>query len=423
MTTPIAYKVNPALQATNSPPIPLAGAWSALYTPTPSAPLINLAQGVPGAPPPAEFQRRLAEAAADPVTTGYGDLRGDAELREKLARDLEGAYAFEEDKVDEEKEVVLTAGCNLAFYATMVSLAGAGDEIILPTPWYFNNEMVLAQLGISVVPLVCQAPSFQPSPKDCEALITEKTRAIVLVTPNNPTGAIYTDELLHEFAELAIRRGVALVLDETYREFLPSRPHTLFTTTPWRSYLIHLFSFSKSYAIPGHRLGAIISSSQFLSQLNKTLDCLQICPARPAQKAVEWAVEATREWREATRDEIAQRQKLFKELLEGVEGWEVSTGGGYFAYVKHPFSGVSSEVVASRLGQYVGITVLPGTFFSPPFANIDDDRYIRFSIANVSADTLKKVPERLVKLNELWESLPAPPKVDGKGFEGKGSSD
>lgn len=79
---------------------------------------------------------------------------------------------------------------------------------------YFNNEMVLAQLGITTVPLVCHAPSFQPSPKDCEALITEKTRAIVLVTPNNPTGAIYTDELLHEFAELAIRRGVALVLGE-----------------------------------------------------------------------------------------------------------------------------------------------------------------------------------------------------------------
>lgn len=69
------------------------------------------------------------------MTTGYGDLRGDAGLREKLARDVEGAYGFEDDKVDEEKEVVLTAGCNLAFYATMVSLAGAGDEIILPTPW------------------------------------------------------------------------------------------------------------------------------------------------------------------------------------------------------------------------------------------------------------------------------------------------
>ena len=106
--------------------------------------------------------------------------------------------------------------------------------------------MVLSQLNIRCVPLRCAAPAFLPSAKDAEALITPKTRAIVLVTPNNPTGAIYSDELLHDFAELAMRRGVALVLDETYREFLPSRPHTLFTTTPWRTYLIHMFSFSKS---------------------------------------------------------------------------------------------------------------------------------------------------------------------------------
>lgn len=112
--------------------IPLAGAWAALYSPSSHGPLINLAQGVPGAPPPAAFQAKLAEAAADPATTGYGDLRGDEGLRLALAKDVERAYGVQ---VDGQGEVVLTAGANLGFYATCVSLAGAGDEIILPSPW------------------------------------------------------------------------------------------------------------------------------------------------------------------------------------------------------------------------------------------------------------------------------------------------
>lgn len=89
----------------------------------------------------------------------------------------------------------------------------------------------------------------------------------------------------------------------------------------------------RSYAIPGHRLGAIIASSIFQSQIHKTLDCLQICPSRPAQQVVEWAIEGTRTWREGVRDEIKSRGVIFRELLDDVPGWEVETVGGYFAYV------------------------------------------------------------------------------------------
>ncbi|CEQ39352.1 SPOSA6832_00879, partial [Sporobolomyces salmonicolor] len=423
----LAYQCNPHVAGSAAPPcaivpslsapfprspsitpdsIPLAAQWAAKYTPTHAWPLINLAQGVPGDPPPQEFMLKLAEAAADPQTTGYGDLRGDAGLRRELARDVNTVYGVKEgsEPVGED-DIVLTAGCNLAFYSTMIALARPGDEIILPTPWYFNNEMVLRQLGLTLVSLTCAPPSFLPSPTDAERLITARTRAIVLVTPNNPTGAVCDPERLRGFADLAVKHRVPLVLDETYREFVTGRPHGLFAETEWRSYLVHMFSFSKSYAIPGHRLGALVASPRFLAQINKTLDCLQICPARPAQQAVEWAVEATRPWREEVRAELVQRQRLFRSLLEGTEGWEVETGSGYFAYVKHPFPGASSELVASRLGEHVGVVVLPGTFFSPPFADVHDDRYIRFSIANVSNETLKKVPERLTALNRLWPSL------------------
>lgn len=127
----------------------------------------------------------------------------------------------------------------------MISLCQSGDEVILPTPWYFNNEMVLRQLSISLIPLPCSPPSFLPSVANARSLVTPKTRALVLVSPNNPTGAIYPKELLREFAELAKETGVALVLDETYRELVEGKPHDLFEETEWRKYLVHLFSFSK----------------------------------------------------------------------------------------------------------------------------------------------------------------------------------
>lgn len=114
------------------------------------------------------------------------------------------------------------------------------------------GRMTLHQLGIATVPLTCSAPSFLPSPTLCATLITPKTRAILLVTPNNPTGAIYPPALIREFAKLARDRKVALVVDETYREFLSpgsGRPHELFAAEEadehWRTYLVQLFSFSK----------------------------------------------------------------------------------------------------------------------------------------------------------------------------------
>lgn len=133
--------------------------------------------------------------------------------------------------------------------------------------------------------------------------------------------------------------------------------------------------------------------------MSKLLDCIQICPARPAQRVVEWAIGAMSDWRDGVKHELQSRQNVFRELLEGVDGWEVATGGAYFAYVgagidlvrvtrscltshdvqvKHPFEGVPSQKVSQYLAARVGIITLPGTFFSPPFDRIDEDRYIRF---------------------------------------------
>ena len=105
----------------------------------------------------------------------------------------------------------------------MMALARAGDAVILPTPWYFNHKMTLDLLGIEAIPLPCLAEAgFVPEAAAAARLVGPRTRAIVLVTPNNPTGAVYPPATIRDFAELCRERGLALVIDETYRDFLPA---------------------------------------------------------------------------------------------------------------------------------------------------------------------------------------------------------
>lgn len=386
--------LNPLLVATDVPPIPAAQGWAAAYDGR-HGPLVNLAQAVPGDPPPTALLDRLAAAAATPAAATYGSIFGDLALREALAADVSALYGGTVGA----DAVAITAGCNQAFFVTALALAGAGDEIILPTPWYFNHKMTLDMLGIRAVPLPCRAADgFVPDVEAAGALIGPRTRAILLVTPNNPTGAAYPPAVVAAFADLAERSGIALVLDETYRDFLPpgtKRPHDLFAAGRTAN-VIQLYSFSKAYAIPGHRLGSVIAAPAVIAEIGKVLDCVQICPPRAAQAAVAWAVAGIAPWRQETRDRIHARARGFADLVAAAPGWSISAIGAYFAYVRHPFA-ATGEAVAERLAREAGVLALPGAFFGPK-GDADQDRHLRFAFANVDEAALSVVPARLAVL-------------------------
>ncbi len=252
-------------------------------------------------------------------------------------------------------DTAFTTGCNMAFFATAMVLARHGDAVLLPTPWYFNYQMTLAMMGIEARPLPClEEEGFAPRVEDAEKLIDGRVKAIVLVTPNNPTGAVYPEHVVAEFAALCRRKGIYLVIDETYRDFLPSgmsRPHGLFADEDWRDTVIGLYSFSKSYAIPGHRIGAVTAAPALIAQMAKVLDCLQICPPRPAQLVLPWAIENLREWREDNRVEINRRSSIFQAAMNPCREWDVESSGAYFAYLRHPFP---AEHGASGCGEARG---------------------------------------------------------------------
>lgn len=380
--------INPLLADTCSPPIPEAQGWARRYAGG-RGPLIDLSQAVPGYPPHEGTLARLAEAAGSAKTAGYGAITGDAALRQTYADHLSALYGSELKPAD----VAITAGCNQAFFATMIALAKAGDAVMLPTPWYFNHKMTLDMLGIEARALPCAADAgFVPDPDLAETLIDERVRAIVLVTPNNPTGAVYPPAVIERFQALCRRRGLWLVLDETYRDFLSAGqepPHRLFAGAAWGEHLIQLYSFSKSYCVPGHRLGAITAAPTIIGEIAKVLDCVQICPPRPGQVALTWAIPELHDWRAHNRAEIARRVAAFRAALLPVAGWRIDSIGAYFAYLRHPFAGVSAREVAERLVVERGVLALPGPYFGE-----GQEQHLRIAFANVGTEAIGELTSR-----------------------------
>jgi aspartate/methionine/tyrosine aminotransferase len=378
----------PSILATAAPAIPAARAWAAAYRGA-AGPPIDLTQAVPGYPPHPDLLARLGAEAARLANAGYGPIEGEESLRAALAEDLSRRYGAPV----EAEHVVITAGCNLAFVMAMTALAGPGAAVLLPAPWYFNHQMALTMLAVAAVPLPCRAEDgFVPDPERAAALIDDRVRALVLVTPNNPTGAVYPAEVIAAFAALCRRRGIVLVLDETYRDFLPGDepPHALFADPAWHERLVHLYSFSKSYCVPGHRVGAIVAGPAIRAQLLKVLDTLQICAPRAAQAALAWAVPALAAWRAHNRDVMAARAAAFRRVFAAPRGWRIDALGGYFAYLRLPEGAPDAVAMAERLGAERGLMTLPGPFFGP-----GQERHLRLAFANADEATIAQVPARL----------------------------
>jgi aspartate/methionine/tyrosine aminotransferase len=384
-----AAVINPLVAEVGSPPIPEARGWMQRYNGA-FGPLIDLSQAVPGHPPHPDLLRRMAEVAGAPDGSRYGPIHGDESLRRAYAVEIARLYGARITPED----VAITAGCNLGFVVTMMLAARAGDAVLLPTPWYFNHQMTLDMLGIVPKPLPCRASNrFVPDPVDAEALIDAKVRAIVLVTPNNPTGAIYPPETIAAFADLCRRRRILLILDETYRDFLDAEaghPHEMLTIESWRDTIIQLYSFSKAYAVPGQRCGAILADRSLNRQIEKILDCLQICPPRTPQPALAEGIAGLRDWREENRAEIVRRADAFRAVLGAFPDWHIDSIGAYFCYLRHPFRGSSADAVAERLATERGVLCLPGSFFGP-----GQDDYLRVAFANVGTDMIGEVADRL----------------------------
>jgi aspartate/methionine/tyrosine aminotransferase len=387
MPAPLAF--NPWVEQLAPPPIPAVQASLKSYAGA-AGPVVDLSQAVPGYAPHPDLLRWLGETAGRADLCGYGQIQGEAVLRNAFAADLNLAYRADVSADD----VQITAGGNQAFFAVALALLRPADEVILIRPYYFNHEMTLRMLGIDVKVIDADSQAgFVPSVEAVEAQVTSRTRAVFVVTPNNPTGAVYLPAFLDALYDLCQSRGIFVIADETYRDFLPtgSGPaHTLFSKTGWRESFIHLYSFSKVFCIPGHRLGAIVCGAKAMEQLQKVMDNLQICAPRPAQHAVAQALPVLNEWRQGNAAIIEDRRQAFQAVIDGRDGWSIVSIGAYFAYLRHPFVGRDAMDVTRWMAAEHGILMLPGTCFGD-----NQQAFVRAAFANVGVEAIRSLSDRL----------------------------
>ena len=378
------------LRAAGSP-IMEAGSWVANTEFPADRPLLDLSQAAPAKPPHQSIRERLAEAMlTEDRAHHYGPVLGNDNLRAEIASRWSALYGGEIAP----ENTAITAGCNQAFCVAVQTACAPGDAVMLPFPWYFNHKMWLDMAGIECIPLPCD-DAMLPDIERAGALMSDRVRAIALVTPNNPTGKEDPDALLHHFFDLAEANGSLLIVDETYRDFhsADGAPHTLFQRPGWDETLAHLYSFSKTYRIMGHRTGAMITGADRVAQAEKFLDTVTICPSQTGQIAALHGLLTLDNWVAGERGEFRSRCELVRRLFtEQLPDWTLHGAGAYFAWVTPPF-GIGSTVMAKRLVAEQSILALPGAMFVPDEGT--ETQSLRIAFANADEAGLHELVRRL----------------------------
>src|SRR5687768_16253484 len=257
-------RVSRRLEAVQAPVIPVVGD---LLRSTPGA--ISLGQGIVHYGPPPEVADALQAFHADPARNKYGPVEGHPRLVEAIDARLHAGP---------ERRIVVTAGGNMAFLNAVLAIADAGDEVILNVPYYFNHEMALTMTDVRPV-LVPTDDDYQLRPDAIRKAITPRTRAVVTISPNNPTGAVYPEAALREVNEICRTSGIYHVHDEAYEAFTYDVPH--FSPASIRGgegHTIGLYSLSKAYGFASWRIGYMLIPAALFPAIRKIQDTNVICP-------------------------------------------------------------------------------------------------------------------------------------------------
>jgi aspartate/methionine/tyrosine aminotransferase len=353
---------------------------------------ISLGQGVAFYGPPPEARAALEAFFADPDNHKYKPVDGIAPLRQALTRKLNAENGT---ALGDARRLVVTAGGNMAFVNAILAIADPGDEVILPLPYYFNHEMAVRIAGCTPVFVPTDEATYQLRLDAIGRAITPRTRAVVTVSPNNPTGAVYPEATLRAVNALCASRGVYHLHDEAYEYFyyggathfspgsIPgSEPHT-----------ICLHSLSKSYGFASWRIGSMVIPAHLYDAVRKVQDTVLICPPVVSQFAAVGALEAGRAYCDRHRAAIERvRATLLEEFQSLRDVCHVPPANGAFYFFVSVDTKLGAMDLVERLVREHGVAVIPGTTFG-----VEDKCVVRVSYGSLQPDTAIEGVGRLVR--------------------------
>jgi aminotransferase len=352
--------------------------------------VISLGQALPFFPPPPSALDAARAALGRADVHRYSTDPGLPSLRAAIAERLEEAVGSRLGADD----LVITAGANHAFAMAMTTLLSAGDEVVLPSPYFTNHQMAVVALGASAVEApVADRDTFAVRWHDIEPHVSSRTKAVVLCTPSNPTGAaIETAEGVRIVAELA-ERGVVVVSDETYAPFVhEGTAWSAASVVGWRENVVVIGTFSKSFGMMGWRVGYLLADARVCEQIVKVQDAMIICAPVISQMAVEGGVR--REWNypSSFAGEFQERRRMMQEGIARIRAlrW-TPTSGGFFAFARVEGC-ADSDALSRTLLEEAHVITMPGAAFGAA-----GEGHLRLSYGYASLDDLREALNRLYR--------------------------
>ena len=361
---------------------------------------INLAQGICDTEVPEPVQRRAIEAIRSRQNS-YTRLDGVAHLRCAIARKMR---EYNRVEADPEREVVVTAGSTGAFYSTCMALLDPGDEVIVFEPYYGYHVNTLLALDCVPVYVTMHPPRWIFSREQFEQRITPKTRAVIVNSPANPSGKVFSKEELEFIADLAIRHDLFVITDEIYEYFLyDDNEHVSPASLPEMAVrTITISGFSKTYSITGWRIGYAVCDARWAHSIGYFHDLAYICAPSPFQHGVSAGMEElTPEFYRQLADEYRSKRDLLCTTLEQIGLSPSWPQGSYYVLADASLlPGSNSKEKAMYLLAQTGVASVPGeAFFSGGGKNL-----LRFCFAKIDAD-LEEACRRLSRMTVAPEAI------------------
>ncbi|TVP57319.1 MAG: aminotransferase class I/II-fold pyridoxal phosphate-dependent enzyme [Gemmatimonadales bacterium] len=352
---------------------------------------INLAQGFPDFPTPELLKDAACRAIRDDVNQ-YAVTWGAPALRLALEEKYAAFYGM---AIEGDREVTVTCGATEAMAAVLLALVDPGDEVIVPEPFYENYGPDAILCDATPVHLTLEPPAFRLDPDRLEALITPRTRAIILNTPNNPTGRVFDREELEAVARICRTHDLLAVTDEIYEHILYRGEHIpLATLDGMRERTVTVSGASKTFSVTGWRVGTIVAPEPFTSAIRKVHDFLTVGAPAPLQEAVASAMTGFgADYYDELRESYRERgEVLYEALIQAGFGCERPEGAYYIMADISGLTDMSDADFSQWLAREVGVAPVPGSsFFSDP---ADGRHLVRFAFCK-RVETLREAGERL----------------------------
>jgi len=374
------------MQAVQSPIIPVVGELIRQHPGT-----ISLGQGVVYYGPPPSAIEQITEFFANPQNHKYQAVEGIPALQEAIKNKLLLENNIE---IDDNRCIVVTAGGNMAFMNAVLAITSPGDEIILISPYYFNHEMAIAMASCQAV-LVPTDENYQLIPDLIEKAITAKTRAVVTISPNNPTGAVYPKEALQAVNEICRQHGIYHISDEAYEYFTYNGVQHFSPGANKESseYTISLYSLSKAYGFASWRIGYMVIPQHLVLSVKKIQDTILICATAISQYAALGALQAGVGYCKEKLSAIAVvREKCLSELNRIQDLCTIPKADGAFYFLLKVRTQLGAMELVERLIREHGVAVIPGTT-----CGMDDGCYLRVAYGAIEDETAVEGMGRLVR--------------------------